>query len=366
MAMELETSAANIEYYRSILIDRTVRHSQLPQDRHVPLEDTRNSPFCFVIGADTQLGTLRALVNALLPYCFVTVAGMASVSQEWQTELEYCEKAVTHINAMDPKPAFVCMCGDLVDMQADLFADTGTMEWRAETQRKQFSDFQSTWRRLDPLIPLVCLCGNHDVGNQPTKDSINAYKSFFGDDFFAFWCNGCYFVCVNSNIYFDSTKAEDLYAEQHAWLKDRLAYARESNARKIFLCSHHPWFLFQDTELPADLTGINKFNARGEEHLVPDSYFSIPPEPRVQVLSLCREYGVDACFSGHYHQNLVSKTSWGMPMIVTGPICNILLRSDAKDASNPDNVTSSAGVRVVIVDEGVSEAGFSHRYETFC
>lgn len=264
---------------------------------------------------------------------------------------------------MRPRPAFVCMCGDLVDMHPDLFQDVGSREWRVQTQRKQFIDFQATFRRLDPSIPLLCLCGNHDVGNRPTRESIDIYKSFFGDDYFAFWCHGCYFICVNSNIYSDCSNIKEEFELQHAWLEERLIYAREARARKIFLCGHHPWFLFSESETRDEMTGINSFIARGVVQEVPDYYFPIPIMPRQQVLSLCQKYSVDACFSGHYHQNLVTRTSWGMPMIVTGAICNTLLCSDAKDLSNPENVTLGAGVRVVTVDEAISASGFSHRYE---
>ena len=73
--------------------------------------------------------------------------GMASVSEEWETELQYCEKAIRYINSMETKPAFVCMCGDLVDMHADLFPTVKTKEWRDQTQREQFHDFQSVWKK---------------------------------------------------------------------------------------------------------------------------------------------------------------------------------------------------------------------------
>eukprot|EP00978_Attheya_sp_CCMP212_P024372 scaffold76440_cov52-Attheya_sp.AAC.1 len=35
---------------------------------------------------------------------------------------------------------------------------------------------------------------------------------------------------------------------------------------------------------------------------------------------LFEEYGVTACVSGHFHQNVVAKASWGMGMIVMGPL----------------------------------------------
>jgi hypothetical protein len=41
--------------------------------------------------------------------------------------------------------------------------------------------------------------------------------------------------------------------------------------------------------------------------------------------------------------------SLGMPMIVTGGICNFNMTSSAKDLTNPENQTPGAGVRVVQV-----------------
>ena len=33
----------------------------------------------------------------------------------------------------------------------------------------------------------ILLQRNHDVGNQPTKESIEKYTDNFGDDYFSFW-----------------------------------------------------------------------------------------------------------------------------------------------------------------------------------
>lgn len=122
---------ANRIYYQSILQDRTVHHP------HLDSRKSSTEPFCFVIGADTQLG-------------------MASVSSEWQTELNYCIKAINHINSMTQKPEFVCMCGDLVDMHPNLF-NMSTPEDRIKIQMQQYADFQECWQSLNPDIPLLCL-----------------------------------------------------------------------------------------------------------------------------------------------------------------------------------------------------------------
>ena len=47
---------------------------------------------------------------------------------------------------------------------------------------QQVRDFKRVWAGLDSDIALVCLCGNHDVGNRPTKESIEHWTSAFGDD----------------------------------------------------------------------------------------------------------------------------------------------------------------------------------------
>lgn len=63
------------------------------------------------------------------------------------------------------------------------------------------NQLQALLSRLHPSIRPICVCGNHDIGNQPTKESIDEYRRDFGDDYFEFWCGGCRFVVVNSQLY---------------------------------------------------------------------------------------------------------------------------------------------------------------------
>jgi predicted MPP superfamily phosphohydrolase len=78
----------------------------------------------------------------------------------------------------------------------------------------QIKDLKNILAELDSEIKLVCVCGNHDVGDQPTRESIDMYKSEFGDDYFSFWQNGCKFIALNSQIYFDSSKIPELKEQQ--------------------------------------------------------------------------------------------------------------------------------------------------------
>ena len=321
--------------------NRTLCHPCLNQEREcLPSSE----PFTFVVGADTQLGIL-------------------TMSKDWTVETEYSEKAVQLINAMNPKPAFVSICGDLVDMEPMMFEGKyGTSEECIKTQALQYDDFQRTWAALDPDIPLVCLCGNHDVGNTPTVESIERFTSRFGDDYLGFWCRGCYMLCLNSNTFFDSSHTVEHHRQQVEFLESRLQSARAEQARRIFLFTHHPWFLFSEDEDETALEGKNLIPGKLDEY-IGDGYFPIGREQRRHVLDMCRSYGVDCCFAGHYHQNLVSETSWGMPMVVTAAVCGWNTESSAKDMTKEENATPGPGLRVVLVDDA-SAKGFTHRYES--
>lgn len=322
--------------------NHTFDHPSLPQTVHS--SEGKDKSWSFVVGADTQLG-------------------ICGKNVEWNYELEYMEKAMKYINSLATKPTFVCMCGDLVDMEPIMFEGKfGSLEECIQIQSKQYDDFQSVWSQLDPEIPMVCLCGNHDVGNRPTAESIKRFTSRFGDDYFAFWCNQCYMVCVNSNLYADNTGAPDLYEAQHQWLEETLKFGRGANAKRIFIFGHHPWFLRHDQETEEELVGKNSIPNSTDEAFIEDGYFSINISERTKVMDLCKKYQVDGCFCGHYHQNNMAQTSWGMPVITTAAICNWMLESTGKDMGDEDNETPGAGVRIVEVNDQ-SEKGFSHRYE---
>ena len=63
------------------------------------------------------------------------------------------------------KPAFVIVTGDLVN-KAD--------------EKGQADEYLRIAAKLDRSIPLYQLPGNHDVGNDPTPESIAAYTARFG------------------------------------------------------------------------------------------------------------------------------------------------------------------------------------------
>ncbi len=233
-------------------VNRTLRHPTLCQpvgdeyDASTEMVQTRPR-HRFIIGADTQFG--------------IMMDGFAMEDPNWSKEIEISRLAVKKINAMGKKPGeehkrplFVCMCGDLVDTEASF--DSAMASWKkvmADWERhlifeQQNRDFKEVWSNLDSDIPMICLCGNHDVGNQPTKQSIDEFKKNYGDDYLAFWANGTYNIVVNNNLFADPSAARDLFDEQLNWLEGRLIYAKEQKARQIFVYGHYPWFLKDENE----------------------------------------------------------------------------------------------------------------------
>ena len=150
-----------------------------------------------------------------------------------------------------------------------------------------------------------------------------------------------------------------MFQEQLIWLEEKLAYAKANNATHIFVYGHFPWFLKHEDETDEEITTFSSvpegWGPTGTRF--PDGYFTIPKEERQMAMILFKRYGVTACFSGHFHQNVIAQTSWGMPMIVTGPL-SMTLRSEMSDELSKGE-PSGCGMR--IVDVG-AKGQFKHTF----
>mmetsp|Transcript_25607 Transcript_25607/g.29549 ORF Transcript_25607/g.29549 Transcript_25607/m.29549 type:complete len:573 (+) Transcript_25607:186-1904(+) len=340
-------------------INRTLNFPTLPQpksdedldeDRTTEMARTRTS-HRFIITADTQFGIFMDGYHMEFP--------------NWQTEIDISRECVQTINSMkgDERPLYVCVCGDLIDTEGSF--SNALASWKSVMKdwyknliaEQQMTDWKEVWSHLDEDIGLVCLCGNHDVGNRPTAQSIQNWTSKFGNDYLAFWVNGTYNIGLNNCVFSDvSGERIALYEEQFAWLEGRLEYASAKKASQIFVYSHYPWFIMNENE-DIDMTSKSHppegWGPQGTQF--DDSYFHIPLKTRKVVLSLFRKHKVKACFSGHFHQNVVSKTDWGMDMIVTGPLSMMLTSTDQQFMAEEKQ---TIGIRIVDVQEN----SFQHEF----
>lgn len=69
-----------------------------------------------------------------------------------------------------------------------------------------YTSLQKIMSKINEDIPLLCVCGNHDVGNTPNKVTLERYKNDFGDDYFSFSVRGVRGIVINSNLYYDPSE----------------------------------------------------------------------------------------------------------------------------------------------------------------
>lgn len=217
-------------------------------------------PFFFIQAADTQFGMQEKYVEG------------KSSNYGWEQEMAWCRQMIADVNAMWPKPKFLVVCGDILDAMPDS---------EPEARRRQEVDFKRVFAGLD--IPLVCVCGNHDVGNTPTPSTVAQWKTSFGDDYFSFWCGGVFFIVLNSQYYEDASQAEALAAEQERWLEEQLEVVRREKPQHAVVFQHIPWFLRSPEE--------------------EKEYFNMEIGLRTTMLEKFHAAGVRYIFSGHYHRN---------------------------------------------------------------
>jgi serine/threonine-protein phosphatase CPPED1 len=244
-------------------------------------------------------------------YFFVQLAdpqlGASSGDRDFAQETANYEFTVASINRLRPK--FVVICGDLINKTGDAV---------------QSAEYFRITAKIDPSIKVYALPGNHDVGNDPTPESLEYYRSHFGPDYYSFREGSIYGIALDSSVISSPSKVQAEADKQESWFKLELEKARVSTARHIVVFQHHSWFLQEPNE--------------------PSQYFNIPIEQRLRYLALLKMAGVRYVFAGHYHRNAFGKDG-NLEMITNGPVSRPL-------GSDP------IGFRIVTV----KDSGMEHHY----
>lgn len=223
--------------------------------------------------------------NASVPF-FIQLAdtqfGAFTSDRDFTQETINYEFAVANINRL--KPAFVVICGDLINKVGDPV---------------QTAEYHRITAMFDKSIPVYPVSGNHDVGNEPTPETLAYYRQHFGRDYYSFRQGDVYGIVLNSSLISAPSKVPDEAEKQEAWLKEELTAARTSGAPHIVVFQHHSFFL----EDPNENT----------------QYFNIPKEQRRRFLDMLKLAGVRYVFAGHYHRNAFGKDE-DLQMITNGPV----------------------------------------------
>ena len=207
--------------------------------------------------------TLLSCAKKPEPFDFVQVCDTQLGFGGYEHDLGTFRQAVKQINALSP--AFVVICGDLVNVPDD----------------KSFADFNEI--KAGFTIPCYCAPGNHDVGNEPTVASLEKYRAAVGEDYYSFEYNGYAFIIVNTQLWKSPLEGES--SKHDDWLKRELESA-SGKTQGVFIIAHYPLYLKEPDEK--------------------DEYFNIPSEKRKEILTLFAEHGVVAVPAGHTHRTIIN------------------------------------------------------------
>jgi 3',5'-cyclic AMP phosphodiesterase CpdA len=233
--------------------------------------------------------------------------GMNTADGEFSQETANFEFAIANANRL--RPAFVVVCGDLINKPGDA---------------AQTAEYLRVAAKLDPSIKLYNVAGNHDVGNEPTPESLERYRRRFGADYYSFRYQDFAGIVIDSSLIQHPNKAPEEAARQEQWLRSELEKVRREGARRIAVFQHIPWFLENVDEA--------------------DQYFNLPREARQKYLAHLEHYGVAYVFAGHYHRNSYADGRL-LHIITTGPVGKPL---------GPD----PSGIRVVVVKDSTMESQY--------
>ena len=140
------------------------------------------------------------------------------------------------------RPRFLVMVGDLTHSTP---SDGAVFNTQVEAVRKAMA-------RVSDTIPVVYCPGVRDVGAVPTPETLRAYRSRFGADYFGFWYGGMRGIVINSSLLISPSGAPEEAARQETWLTEEIEQSKLCSS-SVVLFSYHPWFLQSMDEADAEV-----------------------------------------------------------------------------------------------------------------
>lgn len=246
-------------------------------------------------------------------------------------EEEFSRCAVEFINGRKDQIKFVVVCGDHTHNLEGLWSK-GDVELGRKMRLEQLAAYKKIYSKLDRAVPLVCVCGNHDVGNKPTEKTIGLYTKEFGDDYHTFWAGGVKFIALNSQLIQGPSGSPELAAAHDKWLEDQLSNKGKRPVHLVVF-GHIPAFCW---DIKEDYTNFNW-----------------PIEARTKWLDKMVQAGVSKMYCAHYHRN-AGGVYEGLEIVVCGPIGTYIRTKPVPEECKGDDEES----RLKAINFKLSRAGF--------
>jgi len=231
-------------------------------------------------------------------YQFICMGDAQLGMGDQKKEEEFSRCAVEFINKRKDSIKFVVICGDLTHNLED-FWSKGNVELGRRKRIQELAAFKGIYSQLDSSIPLVCVCGNHDVGNKPTEKTVKMFKEEFGDDYFSFWCGGVKFIVLNSQILQGLPLSNELSIAHEKWADTEFEMKNENEPVHTVVMCHIPPFCW-DVE---------------EKH----TNFNWPMEKRKMWLDKMEKGKVKKVYCSHYHRR-AGGTYKDLEVVVSGAL----------------------------------------------
>ena len=245
------------------------------------MKSNKTNLIIFLISLFLSSGFISAQKQAY-PFFIVQMTdpqfGFLENNKGFSGETSLYDKAVEKINSI--KPAFVVITGDFVNDKSD---------------QSQWDEFDRITGKIDRSIPVWLSPGNHDIGMPPSKDDLDKYVRKYGYDRFSFRIRKCLIIGLNTCLIKSGNNEQEQI--QYDWLQQELKKGKRARLRIIF--GHYPFFIKSPDEA--------------------ETYSNIALDLRSKYLDLFRQYGVNAVFSGHLHNNAES-SSGETEMVVTSAV----------------------------------------------
>ena len=248
------------------------------------------------------------MVRSLILYTLLSILCLAPVS--------CCREPVLVIQVSDPQMGFQSNNADMTyeieklsqtvsainTLEADAVVFTGDLVHNPSDE-KQWEKFISLSKQISPKIKTFYLPGNHDITSCEGKLDMSSFTSRLGNDRFNETIKGISLIGINSNFIKSDKEAEE-EQKQFLWLEKALGSSKQTT----LVFAHHPFFL----------------NSKDET----DEYFNITTIKREKYFNLFEQYGADAVFCGHKHDNSIS--CWNnIPMVTTSALGRQLGSADS-------------------------------------
>lgn len=203
--------------------------------------------------------------------------GKGASEDGYRGDVELFERVIAEVNRLQPDLCFIA--GDMTD-RADFL--------------------ERDWPRLIRLfkVPFVVAPGNHDMGNNVTRENLERFERVFGYEYKSLKVGQWRFLSCNSQ-YWRPTEEKARQTRYEAWLADELAKASAAG-EPVIIGSH-----------------MSPFVRRPDE---PDDYENYPKAGRAARLDLYERSGVKFYLSGHTHR-LYMRSERGIMMLNAETTC---------------------------------------------